>query len=206
MPLQRPHSGMHRCHTVPASPTCAIGGRAREIRCWSELISAAQGASPTVASAQSRVLQARAAARSTGAAARPSLDASLLGQRGVSGESTVPVSTAQASLQASWEIDLFGANRQASAAADARAQGAQAQWHGARVSVAAEVATLYFSWATCQQMLDAARGDAASRAQTARLQDLAAQAGLVASASAALAQAGAAESNTRATEQRNPLR
>jgi NodT family efflux transporter outer membrane factor (OMF) lipoprotein len=213
------------CAAVPGAPTATPdavatpaqwhtplphGASVTDLRNWwqslgdpvlVELISAAQNASPSVASAQSRVLQARATVHSTGAANRPSLDASLSGLRGVSGENTVATSTAQATLQASWELDLFGANRQANAAAQARMQGAQAQWHEARVSVAAEVANLYFNWATCQQILYATRGDASSRAETARVQDLAARAGLVASASVALAQAAAAESNTRATQQ-----
>jgi NodT family efflux transporter outer membrane factor (OMF) lipoprotein len=167
-----------------------------------ELITAAQTASPSVASAQSRVLQARSTVRGTDAASQPNLEASLSGLRGVSAANPAPATTAQVALQASWEVDLFGGNRQASAAAGARLQGAQAQWHEARVSVAAEAATLYFNWTTCQQILATLRSDAASRAQTARLQELASRAGLMASGAAALAQASAAESNTRATQQR----
>ena len=40
-------------------------------------------------------------------------------------------------LQAGWELDLFGANRAARDAAQARLEGAQAGWHDARVAVAA---------------------------------------------------------------------
>ena len=166
-----------------------------------ELITAAQAASPSVASAQSRVLQARATVRGTDAASQPNLEASLSGLRGVSAANPTPATTGQAALQASWELDLFGGNRLANAAAGARLQGAQAQWHEARVSVAAEAATLYFQWTTCQQILATLRSDATSRAQTARLHELASRAGLMASGTAALAQASAAESNTRATQQ-----
>ena len=63
----------------------------------------------------------------------------------------MPLATsASASLQAAWEIDLFGGNRAASDAAQARLEAAQAQWHDARVSVAAEVASTYTSLRACQ--------------------------------------------------------
>ena len=53
---------------------------------------------------------------------------------------TTPATTAQAGLQAGGEIDLFGANQATRDAATERLAGAQALWHEARVSVAAEVA------------------------------------------------------------------
>ena len=72
----------------------------------------------------------------------------------------VPVtSTLAAGLQASWEVDLFGANRLAADAAQARLESTQALWHEARVSVAAEVARLYFN----QRRLRAAAGHHAAR-------------------------------------------
>jgi NodT family efflux transporter outer membrane factor (OMF) lipoprotein len=110
-------------------------------------------------------------------------------------------SSVQAGLQASWELDLVGANRAASRAAQAQVEGAQAQWHDARVSIAAEVANLYFSLHTCRAVLELAQRDAASRAETARLSDAMAKAGLLPSSTAALAHAGAAESRSRATLQ-----
>jgi NodT family efflux transporter outer membrane factor (OMF) lipoprotein len=168
-----------------------------------DLVDAAQRVSPTVASATSRVLQARAAVGTAQAANRPSLNGSLSAQRGVNASSPVVATALQSSLDASWEIDLFGANRQAANAAQARLQGSGAQWHEARVSVAAETANLYFSWRNCQQQLAVVQSDADSRQQTARLSELSAQAGFTAPAIAALARASAAEGRARITQQRN---
>jgi len=169
-----------------------------------QLIDAAQAASPTLASARSRVEQARATRAAAGAALLPTLDASASASRGLS-QSTVPpmaATTVQGGLQAGWEIDIFGRNRSAADAAQYRLEGTQALWHDARVSVAAEVANQYFSLRTCERQLVVAQGDARSRGETARLADLSARAGFQAPAEAALARASAAESSARVTQQR----
>lgn len=64
---------------------------------------------------------------------------------------TSATTTLQAGVQASWELDLFGANRLASEAAQARLDSAQAASHDARVLVAAEVAGRYFDQRACEQ-------------------------------------------------------
>ena len=70
----------------------------------------------------------------------------------------------QVGLQAAWEIDLFGGNRQAAQAAQERLDGAQAGWHEARVSVAAETANSYVTLRTCEHL----RGRGRQRRQVAR--------------------------------------
>ena len=166
------------------------------------LVQAAQSASPTIASARSRVLQSRAERAIAGAALLPVVDASASAARVRTQPATPVASTLQAGLQASWEIDLFGANRLASEAAQARLESDQAQWHDARVSVAAEVANRYFDQRACEQLASNTEMDAASRAQTSRLTELSTRAGFTAPAMAALARASAAEANSRATQQR----
>ena len=166
-----------------------------------ELIEAAEAVSPTVAQALSRVEAARAQRTAAGAALLPTLDASASVSRGVS-QPAVPVATTQSvTLQASWELDLVGANQVLADAADAQFQGSQAQWHDARVSVAAEVANNYYSLSTCYQLLDVAHKDAASRQEPARLTELNAKAGFAAPSAAALARASAADGNNRVTQQ-----
>jgi NodT family efflux transporter outer membrane factor (OMF) lipoprotein len=166
-----------------------------------ELIDAAQAVSPSVAQALARVDAARATRAAANAALLPSLDASISASRGVS-QPNMPLATTQtASLQAAWELDLVGANRAVSRAADAQVQGVQAQWHDARVSVAAEVANSYYSLSTCTQLLSVARADAASRQETARLADINATAGFTAPSTAALARASSADGSSRATQQ-----
>lgn len=167
-----------------------------------ELIDAAQAVSPTVADALSRIAQSRASSVTADAALLPKLDASLSSSR-TNMQEPLPLSTiTQAQLQPSWEADLFGGNRASSRAALARLQGAQAGWHDARVSVAAEVANRYYSLRTCNKLLDVTQSDADSRAETSRLSELSAKAGFQAPATAALARASAAEASGRVTQQR----
>jgi NodT family efflux transporter outer membrane factor (OMF) lipoprotein len=165
------------------------------------LIEAAQAASPTVAQALARVASARAAQVSANAALLPKLDGTVNVARSVGLSSPVLATTAQAGAQASWELDLVGANRVVSEAARAQLAGSQAQWHNARVSVAAEVAGVYYGLGTCARLLDVARQDATSRVETARLAEVSTRAGFTAPATSALAQASAAEARSRVTSQ-----
>ena len=165
------------------------------------LIAAAQEASPTVATAGARIAQARATAVGVGAALGPTLDASASVSRGLSQPGVPIASTAQGGLQAAWEIDLFGRNRAAANAAQARQQGAQAQWHDARVAVAAEVASQYVTVRACALLRGLAGEDAKSRQETARLSGLSTRAGFTAPAVDALARASAAEANNRVVQQ-----
>ena len=165
------------------------------------LIAAAQDASPTVASAATRIAQARTTAVGAGAALGPTLDTSASASRGRSQPAVPVATTAQGGLQAAWEIDLFGANRAAANAAQARQQGAQAQWHDARVAVAAEVASQYVTVRACALLRGLAGEDAKSRQETARLSGLSTRAGFTAPAVDALARASAAEANNRVVQQ-----
>lgn len=168
-----------------------------------DLIDAAQQASPTLAGAAAKIAQARAGAVGAQAAMLPNLDAQAGVQRGTSTqpglEGTV-VNTGQAGLQAQWELDLFGGLRHGNRAAQARLQGAQAQWHEARVSLAADVANQYFGLRSCRSSLDIAGADAISRTETARLTGQMSKAGFTAPATHALAQAGAAQSQAQRTQ------
>ena len=166
-----------------------------------ELINAAQSVSPSVSQALARMEAARANQAAAAAALVPEVSAQYSASRGVT-QIGVPVATTQTlGLQAAWEVDLVGANKAVNNAAQAQVDGSRAQWHDARVSVAAEVANLYYDLSTCMQLLEVARADAASRAQTARLADINAKAGFTAPAQAALARASAAEANNRVVQQ-----
>ena len=166
-----------------------------------ELIEAAQAASPSVAQAVSRIATTRANQATANAALIPNLSAQASSSRGVS-QPDVPVATSsQLGVQAAWELDLIGANRAVSRAAQAQVEGSQAQWHDARVLVAAEVANTYYSFASCTRQLGVAERDAASRLETARLTAISAQAGFVAPSVASQARASAAEANSRLTQQ-----
>ncbi len=167
-----------------------------------ELITAAQEVNPTVAQSLARIEAARANQALARSALLPHLNAQASASRGVSQPNTALATTTQAGLQAAWEIDLVGANRAVSNAALANLEGTQALWHDARVSVAAEVANLYYDLSTCTRQLALAQRDAGSRGETARLTGIKAQAGFLAPSLAALARASAADSQSRVTQQR----
>ncbi|MFT4174268.1 MAG: efflux transporter outer membrane subunit [Rhodocyclaceae bacterium] len=157
------------------------------------LIQAAQLASPSLAQAASNIAEARAARVASGSALLPTLDiaANLARERSVPATPASAVSSV--GLQAGWELDLFGANRAGVDAATARLSSSQADWHDARVSVAAEVARNYVDLRECEAHVQQAELDADSRAQTYRITALAAAAGIQAPATTELARASAAQ-------------
>jgi NodT family efflux transporter outer membrane factor (OMF) lipoprotein len=187
------------------------GGNTAELAHWwqqfddpllAQLIAAAEAASPTLATAQSRIAQARATRTAAGAALGPTLDANASAVRGRQDFVTPIGSMYSAGLQAGWEIDLFGAGRAGRDAAQARLEGARAGWHEARVSVAAEVATSYLALRACEAQLVQTQSDANSRAETARLTTLTTHAGFEAPANEALSRASAAQARVQLTAQR----
>ena len=167
-----------------------------------QLIASAQQVNPTLAVARTRIEQTRLTRVVAGATLLPRLDVSLSATQSSAQPPIIPENTTlQGGLQPSWEIDLFGANRASRDSAQARVEGAEAEWHEARVSVAAEVANSYYSLRACDELLRITRSDATSRTETARLSALSAEAGFVAPASAALARASAAEGSGRVSQQ-----
>ena len=157
------------------------------------LIDAAQHASSSVSAARSRIAQANAERLAAAGASRPMVDAGVSAQRRSAFPPFPGGNVYQGAVQASWEIDVFGANRMALDAAQRRAQGAEAGWHESRVSVAAETANQYYAWRACRRLLVLTEADATSRAEISRLTELAANAGFQSPANAALARASAAE-------------
>ncbi len=172
-----------------------------------EMISAAQIVSPSVITARSNIQQAQASRTASAAALLPALDAVGSASRSVSAPTSrntaAPINNAALfGLQTTWEIDLFGQNQASLNADSERLLGSQALWHGARILVAAEVASQYYGLRACEQLLTVTSADAKSRLETSRLTDLLTKAGFGAPATAALARATAAEGNSRITQQR----
>lgn len=170
-----------------------------------QLVSDAQARNPSMAQAAARIEQARALARAAGAPLWPGLNA-IAGNKRTHDASISPsgstYTTNTVGLDASWEIDLFGANRQNRHAAQERVRGSEAAWHDARVSLAAEVANTYVALRTCEAVLDIYTEDATSLQQTSALTQQKAKAGFDATANAALADASAAEASNRVVSQR----
>jgi outer membrane protein, multidrug efflux system len=187
------------------------GGMAQDLALWwaqfndpllPELIAAAQAASPTLASAKARIERARATLTSAGAGAWPRLDAVGSASSGKQQPGQARVDSLSLGLQTSWEIDLFGAVAAGRNAAQARLEAAEAGWHDARVSLAADLAVQYTNLRACEAQAQQSDGDAASRAQTAQLTEQSAKSGFTAPADAALVRAGAAQARSQAVAQR----
>jgi len=183
------------------------GGQASDLRRWwaqfddavlVDLIDAAQAASPDLALATARVERARAAQTVAAAPLLPQAQGGLGASRGRADLSLPVVTTLSQGLQASWEIDVFGAVRAGRDASVARWQGSQAAWHAARVSVAAETASAYLSLRACEAQWAQTAADADSRNETARVTGQLAQAGFSSPATAALARGSAAQARAQA--------
>jgi len=186
------------------------GGSLTDLRAWWQaqndpilvaLIDDAQALSPTVAAALSRVETARANEVTAQAALLPGVSASLSSGRSVSLPSTPAATSTAVTLQTTWEIDVFGAARIARAAMAGQTQGSQAQWHDARVSVAAEVANTYYALAHCWKARDVAQQDLASRQRSRDISASSLQAGMLAPAAFAQVQAEVAQSQLRLIQQ-----
>ena len=143
-----------------------------------QLIDAAQKASPSVAASLARIDQARAQQAQAGGALLPVVNAQAQTLRAKSPAQPL-AQQSQATLQWHWELDLIGAAKVANDAAKGQVESAQAQWHEARVLVAAEVATRYHGLRSCTQQSERMTREWGSRQETLRLSGLSAKAGLI---------------------------
>jgi NodT family efflux transporter outer membrane factor (OMF) lipoprotein len=122
--------------------------------------------------AKTRIEQARAQQTLSQAAAIPNLAGSL-GVSRARTDPTLPVANMlSGSLQASWEIDLWGSLSLGKNAANKRLQGSQASWHEARVSVAAEVASVYYNLINCERLANNSSMQVQSFKESQKLNDL----------------------------------
>ncbi len=199
--------------TAPAAWLARLphGGQTSQlVRWWSQfddpllarLVAAAQAANPSIASAESRLKQARAGLAVAGAALLPRLDVVGSASRARSDSVTPPATTHSLLAAASWEMDVFGAAAAGREAARARVDAAQLGWHEARVLVAAETALQYVALRACEAQLQLTRSDAASRAEVERLTALTAGVGLQSPANLGLARASAAQGRNNVVVQR----
>lgn len=156
-----------------------------------ELLLMAQTSSPDLRTAAAQVMAARARAGQDAAAQWPS----LTGQASVTETDTnagALTRTEAATLDASWELDLFGRASKASRAERLRAKAEDYAYAGAYVSLSAEVADTYIQYRACR-MIEAVHRDAvASQAETIGATERLVSAGLRAGSDLALARASQA--------------
>jgi NodT family efflux transporter outer membrane factor (OMF) lipoprotein len=189
-------------------------GRTTELVDWwqrfddpavAELIRIAEADSPSLAQAVASIDASRASLASSKASLWPDLtgSASLTREKQVviQGINQAPSTQRSASLDASWEIDLFGKLRNNRESARAQLQASIDDWHDARISLAAEVADDYVQYRACRLLRKAYEQQAASQQQTARSTRAALNAGLRTDADVYLAEASAASASSTAVAQ-----
>lgn len=141
------------------------------------LVEKALVASPDLRIAQSRLRQARAQRGLARIGWLPGVDGAV-----TAGASRTTGSDAResytAGLDASWEVDVFGATRRAVSAAQADVEASEASLQATQVSLAAEVALGYLQLRSYQARLAISRSSLARQEETLDLTRWRAQAGL----------------------------
>jgi NodT family efflux transporter outer membrane factor (OMF) lipoprotein len=126
------------------------------------------------------VREARALRKAQAATLYPTVDASLSRRAGWTKLDDAPdidTRSWSAGLDASWDADLFGANRQSVAAATAAAESAREDYHSAHASLAAETALAYVDLRSAEARLTVLRESVRTREETTKLAEWRAQAG-----------------------------
>lgn len=146
-----------------------------------ELIRAALDSSPNTRTAISRILEYRARRGVETAALYPSIAATLGTGANLSSDSTGTLNhTAEsyrASLDASWQVDLFGRQLQLRRAASADLYQTVENYYGVRVSLAADVAVAYVQLRSTEAQLAVVRNSLGTRRETVQLTQWREQAG-----------------------------
>lgn len=188
---------------APTATTAATAGTTSANDLWwqalpdpalAPLMAAAEAGSPTLALAAARIDEARAQVSSAGAATLPQAQGSLGGSRGNSSSTTgAPQTVGTASLNLSWELDLFGRLAANSAAAQARLDARSADARATRLSLQASLASTVLGRRACGELLAAQVQDVGSREATLALTERKLAAGLAPEVDRSRVQSGLAE-------------
>lgn len=192
--------------SVPAAWHAALpeGSRTGDLSEWwttlddpvlTGLVDEAVKNSPTMDLARARLRESRAQRKVAEAALYPTVSgrgSATTSKTGDAGANTMY----QAGFDASWEPDVFGANRRSLQASTAELQATVANLHDAQVSLAAEVATNYVQVRSLQSRIANARENLALQAETREIAGWRYQAGLVSEQD--FEQAKSSEAQTRA--------
>lgn len=149
------------------------------------LVVQAEANNPDLAAALARVAQAQATARIAGASAWPEVDATATGGRDFNNRPTLASPRAEnsyrAGFQASYEVDLFGKNRDAANASAALAQASAYDREALRLSVVAQTAQSYFDTLALQERVQIAERNLDNARQVLDVIRIRAQSGLLSS-------------------------
>jgi NodT family efflux transporter outer membrane factor (OMF) lipoprotein len=142
------------------------------------LVTQALQSNTSIESASAALRQARALRDVAAAGLLPAVGGSASAGRGtVGGQDTG--SSFKLGLDASWELDLFGANRSALAATEATLRAGAASLGDVQVSIAAEVALGFIGLRGAQEGLAIASDNLASQQETLQITQWRQQAGLI---------------------------
>lgn len=185
------------------------GGRTSDLLTWwstfgdpslATLIATAQVENPGLDSAASEIERARATLASARSGLFPTVTSAALLTRSGAGDNDaneIAASTTNSgNLDASWEVDLFGKTPRKTEAARLRANERVADWHDARVSLAAEVADFYVQYRACRHVERLYKAELASQRETVRATETASNSGFTSSGDLELARASAASSSS----------
>ncbi|MBL8302815.1 MAG: efflux transporter outer membrane subunit [Ideonella sp.] len=156
------------------------------------LVNESMQANVGVLGAQAALRQARALRSVAAGALQPRVDGSGSASRSRQGGANAG-NLFQVGLDASWEIDVFGARRAAVDTAEAAAGVGVATLGELRVSIAAEVGLAYIALRGSQTRLAVGEDNLRSQAETAQLTTWRAQAGLLSALEAEQARAASAQ-------------
>ncbi|HEY6513823.1 MAG TPA: efflux transporter outer membrane subunit [Burkholderiaceae bacterium] len=202
------HSGEPPAMAIPAAWSAAADGTrsdaAKRPDWWRQfddpplaaLVEQALAANTDVQGALAALRQARALVTVENANLLPRVDASASAQRSKTAV-TSGSSLFRAGFDASWEPDLFGANRAGLNAAEADASASAASLGDVQVSIAAEVALAYMQWRGTRVRLDVARANLALQQETLQIAQWRAQAGLGSSLEVEQARAAAEQTSAQ---------
>lgn len=145
----------------------------------SKLIDAGLAENPSIASATAIVREAKARRNEATAQLMPSLSGSLRGLGDAEREGGVwsTQSSGRAALDASWEVDWFGKNRNLAKSAAATFAASEENLRSVQASLAAEIAIAYTRLRVDEERLFVLRDIVVSREETARLASWRQQAG-----------------------------
>ena len=141
------------------------GGKVENLAQWwaqfndpvlNQLISDAEQSSPSLDMAWAKVQEARANAEGNRGAFLPALGATVAStqSQSVFGQQVIRQNVTRMGFDAGWELDLWGKNRRAAESTTASLGASGAQWHAARISLAAEVADGYVELRQCEATAD----------------------------------------------------
>lgn len=142
------------------------------------LIEVAESQNPNILIAVERINQSRALADINRSQYLPKITAGYSDTRNqLQGSNSLTTTNKTSQLNMSWEIDLFGRIKNSQDAAENRYEGTRVAWHDARVSLAADIATVYTQRRQCELLSKYQESDIESRRSTIKVMRAKADAG-----------------------------